>query len=263
MSELVIEKLKSNFDSGARANRFGTHFMCPKLGVNLDGVRCKTANIPGRQLEAVDWSAYGATHTLPQQVNHDGQRASFTFLCDTSFSDRFLIEAWQLFIIGDDSLDGSGAMHPRFAYQMDYVGTVDVYQFNQNSDKALIVHLHDAFPLSIETQTLDYGDVDTIMEVTVEFAFRYYTSEFTQVGNSAEAVQGGLLGLINKGRQALDIIGDVAKVAGRFSPEADRFFRKVAKLEGTVDRATGISNKIDRNIGNAPKNLLGRFFGGG
>lgn len=261
MSELVIDKLKSNFDQGARGNRFGTHFMCPKLGINLDGVRCKTASLPGRQLETVDWSAYGATHTFPTQVNHDGQRASFTFLCDSTFADRFILEAWQLFILGDEDLSGAGASHPRYAYQMDYIGQVDVFQFNMESDKALIVHLHDAFPISIQTQQMDYGDNDTIMEITVEFAFRYFTSEFTKIESSE--VKGGIMGLINSGRKGLEILGDIAQVAGRFSPEADRFFRRVAKLEGSIDRASGIANKVSKSNLSSAANLASRFLGGG
>ena len=92
---LNIDHLRYQFDQGARANRYEVNFYCPNLGLNLEGVRCVTASLPGRQLETADWSEYGPTRKMPYQIGMDGQEVSFTFICDSSFADRFLIEAWQ------------------------------------------------------------------------------------------------------------------------------------------------------------------------
>ena len=92
---LNIDHLRYQFDQGARANRYEVNFYCPNLGLNLEGVRCVTASLPGRQLETADWSEYGPTRKMPYQIGMDGQEVSFTFVCDSSFADRFLIEAWQ------------------------------------------------------------------------------------------------------------------------------------------------------------------------
>ena len=54
-----------------------------------------TASLPGRSLEAADWSAYGPTQKKPYQVINDGGDANLTFICDQSFADRFIIDAWQ------------------------------------------------------------------------------------------------------------------------------------------------------------------------
>jgi len=94
-NRLNIDRLRYQFDQGARPNRFEVQFFCPKLGLNLEGVRCVNATLPGRQLETADWSEYGPTRKLPYQLGMDGQEVSFTFLCDSTFADRFIIEAWQ------------------------------------------------------------------------------------------------------------------------------------------------------------------------
>jgi len=94
-ARLNIDKLRYQFDQGARPNRYTVDFYCPKLGLNLEGVRCITASLPGRQLETADWSEYGPTRKMPYMLGMDGQEVSFTFVCDSSFADRFIIEAWQ------------------------------------------------------------------------------------------------------------------------------------------------------------------------
>ena len=90
-----IDKLRYNFDQGARPNRYTVDFYCPPLGIALEGLRCQTASLPGRQLETGDFSEYGPTRKLPYNLSMDGQEVSFTFVCDSSFADRYIIDAWQ------------------------------------------------------------------------------------------------------------------------------------------------------------------------
>lgn len=92
---LNIDQFRYQFDQGARPNRYTVDFYCPALGLNLEGVRCITASLPGRQLETADWSEYGPTRKMPYMLGMDGQEVSFTFVCDSSFADRYIIEAWQ------------------------------------------------------------------------------------------------------------------------------------------------------------------------
>ncbi len=92
---LNIDSLRYQFDQGARPNRYTIDFFCPQLNLKLEGLRCVTASLPGRQLETADWSEYGPTRKLPYQIGMDGQEVSFTFVCDSTFADRFIIDAWQ------------------------------------------------------------------------------------------------------------------------------------------------------------------------
>ena len=96
---LNIDKIKYNFDQGARPNRFNVDFFCPPLGINFEGLRVLQCSLPGRQIEAQEFSEYGITRKMPFQVGNDGGNVSMTFLCDSTFADRFLIEAWNLSLI--------------------------------------------------------------------------------------------------------------------------------------------------------------------
>ena len=102
-----IDTLRHRFDQGARPNRYTVDFYCPPLGLTLEGVRCITASLPGRQLETGDVSEYGPIRKIPFNVGMDGQEVSFTFVCDSSFADRFIIEAWQEAIFGGESINES------------------------------------------------------------------------------------------------------------------------------------------------------------
>ena len=104
---LSIDSLRYQFDQGARPNRYTVDFYCPPLGLTLEGVRCITASLPGRQLETGDVSEYGPIRKIPFNVGMDGQEVSFTFVCDSSFADRFLIEAWQEAIFGGQSINNT------------------------------------------------------------------------------------------------------------------------------------------------------------
>ena len=56
---LQIDKLKYNFDVGARSNLFMVNIFCPNLGLSIEGWRCESATMPSRELESSQWSAYG------------------------------------------------------------------------------------------------------------------------------------------------------------------------------------------------------------
>lgn len=245
MAELSIEKFKSRFDNGARANRFGTHFMCPKLGINVEGVLCKNASLPGRQLDVTDWSAYGPTNAYPTNVSHDGQRATFTFLCDSSFAEKQVFESWMTFIYGvtpDGSFDHT---NPKMQYMVDYAGQVNVMHYRNNAESAdastKVVTLHDAFPVDMNAQAMDYDSVDTVLQMTIIFAFRHFTTEYKEIPEPT-----ALQSFINTGRQVLDIATDVASIGSTLGiPGADR----VRRVANSANTATGAVSKIESTLG--------------
>ena len=119
MSRLHIDKIKYNMDQGARVNRFMVDMYCPKLGINFEGLRCIEAQLPGIQLTTYEASEYGPSRKMPYNLDHDGQEVTFTFACDSTFADRFLIEAWQGTIFGCEC---GTIIIPQFNYYFYYVG---------------------------------------------------------------------------------------------------------------------------------------------
>tara|TARA_B100000287_G_scaffold118655_1_gene110588 strand:+ start:132 stop:1016 length:885 start_codon:yes stop_codon:yes gene_type:complete len=237
--KLSIDRLRYNFDSGARPNRYNVNFFCPNLGISLEGLRCSNATLPGRQLEAADWSAYGTTMKMPYMLSHDGGEVSFTFICDASFADRFIIDAWQSAIYSsgnwtDNDEDGvqqimgqgGNSMHPMFAYQNEYVGKVEIEQYDMKGRESLKYTLFDAFPMSYAPTPLAWEQTDQLMQFECTFAFRTFTQSFSNNKSSTA---------LNRGRRAIDSILDIAnlrKGGNSANNTLQRFNDRLAKLDG-------------------------------
>ena len=246
---LNIDRLRYQFDQGARPNRFEVQFFCPKLGLNLEGLRCINATLPGRQLETADWSEYGPTRKMPYQLGMDGQEVSFTFLCDSTFADRFIIEAWQSAIFsgtlqtktqietdeeGNElsredfhSVRGS-SINPQFAYYDEYVGEIIVKQITRSDKDSLVYRIHEAYPVSFNPMELNSDSSDELMKFETTFAFRTWESRY----ENPNPVSG-----INKGRRFFDAIASITnmrKGGNGTNNTLQRFNDRLAELGGII-----------------------------
>ena len=242
-NEFNIDKLRYNFDQGARANRYLVGIYCPVLGIKMDGVRCVSATIPGRQLETTDFSEYGPTRKMPFNVNYNGGEVALTFLCDSTFVDRFILDAWQGAIFaGAGHGDYSGtANHPVFSYYNEYVGTMEIEQYNQTAMPSTLFKLQEVYPLNINAQELSYENGE-ILKVEVTFAFRYFQTEY----KNPNTVRG-----INRGRRALDLLLDIKNL----QPGGNKANDTVQRFRDQLNKFSGFfSGKNKTNIPNLPGN---------
>ena len=236
---LGIDQLRYQFDQGARPNRFTVDFYCPKLNINLEGVRCVNASLPGRQIEAGDFSTYGPLQKMPFNLGMDGQEVSFQFICDSSFADRFIIEAWQGAIFGGATGNTSefgpvtpiqgNSVNPQFAYYNDYVGEIVIKQITRSDKKSLQYRIYEAYPISFAPMELASDSTDSLMRFECTFAFRTWESEYS----NPNPVSG-----INKGRRFLDILSSVTnlKKGGNTANDTlQKFNDRLARLGGFFD----------------------------
>ena len=241
----TIDKFRYNFDSGARANRYTVDFYCPPLGIAMEGLRCTNASLPGRQLEAQDFSEYGPVRKLPYNITMDGQEVTFEFVCDSAFADRFVIEAWQSAIYQgggniqaklseeDGTIDNyyktdrmGSSIKPTFAYYDEYVGEVVIKQITRSNENALVYRIHEAYPLAFAPMELSYDSDNQLMKFQCTFAFRTWDSEY---GNP-NPVTG-----INKGRRAIDAllgIANLRKGGNSANNTLQRFNDRLARFGG-------------------------------
>ena len=206
---MSVDLFKYNFDSGARANRFNVNFMCPPLGIYLQGLRCTNATLPGRQIETSDFSTYGPLEKRPFNVGMDGQEVSFTFVCDSTFADRFILEAWQGAIFSGPGSVGN-SVNPQFSYiygngkdMNGYAGTVEIQQYTRSDKLSLTYELMDAFPIGYAAQQLDSSAGDALMQFECTFAFRTFSTKYSQPANSTA---------LNRGSRWLDAMLDIGNL---------------------------------------------------
>ena len=227
---LRLDKFRYNFDQGARPNRYEVNFYCPNLGINLEGLRCTEATLPGRQLESVDWSPYGPTEKRPYQVSMDNQEVTFQFVCDVNFSDRYIIEAWLGAIFAGG--DGSSSVLPEFSYYNDYIGEIHINTMAQNEEKALSYKLINAFPISYAPMSFGYDQTDSLLKFECTFAFKTYTTTYHFTPTSSA---------LNRGSRAIDALLGLTNlpIFGREGNSANntlqRFNDRLRKLSGFFD----------------------------
>lgn len=228
-----IDQIKYNFDTGARANRFHVNLHCPKLGLSLDGLRCETVSLPGRKLTTESWSSYGAAEQFPFDIDNGGE-ITLSFLCDTGFYDRFIIETWQSMIFAgseeDDVMSKGNSFTPYWSYKDDYTGEIEIHQFRQDDKTALQYKLYEAFPVSYEAMELSSTSTD-ILKFSCNFAYTTFDTKY---------VEKPPLSALNKGRRMLDAILDITKVGSRFSGKAGSAMKKLQKLDTAVSRGAAI-----------------------
>ena len=229
-----IDKLKYSFDNGARANRFDVGVFCPKLGFKLEGIRVESCSLPGRQITTTAFSEYGMPRNLPTgEIKNDEGTIGMTFVCDASFADRFIIEAWMQEIFNGDGGDVDGtSIHPILNYYYDYVGEVKIAQLYGDDTESLVYTLHEAYPIGFAAMALSQSSAE-LLKFTVTFAYRTWESEYKKAPR---------LSLLNKGRKVLDALRETAEVAGNVGIKSGGFVKRLNKLDD-------YASKLNRTFG--------------
>ncbi len=260
----TVDEIKYNFDVGARANRYDVNFLLP---VNLFGtkataaqaevkneegevtqpakeaqpakhgnsrtmgLRVESCTLPGRTISTTMWSAQGQERSMPDGEVDDGGEIDFTFICDQSFADRLIIEAWNnsIFSAKSNIMEREEpSAFPVIAWYDDYVGRVEIMQKRidgrgKEGGTALKYTLEEAYPVSFDEMSLGHSE-DGILKFKCTFAYRYWKSEYFDAPERS---------ILNKGRVLLDALLGGSNLLSRFGKEG-----KVRKTLTNLDTRT-------------------------
>jgi len=237
-----INKFKYNFDIGARSNLFHVDFFLPNALVsqNADreganrprdmGLRVEKCSLPSRTIDTKSYKIWGPTKPRVSGYDHD-TTIDFTFLCDSSFYDRYIIEAWmQMIYASPNTTEFVNSSYPIFSYYNEYAqgSQIIIYQLRRDLDiekPALKCTLYDTYPISYSAQALDKSASEGLMTFECQFAFADFTTEYTDAPPRSA---------LNRGRAALDAIRQGSSVLGRFNDSARRFSDRLGRLDNTV-----------------------------
>ena len=269
-----IDKLKYSFDNGARANRFDVGVFCPKLGFKLEGIRVESCSLPGRQITTTAFSEYGMPRNLPTgEIKNDEGTTEMTFLCDASFADRFIIEAWMQSIFSADVIgSGDGQINKSLRKERlkkvtersvdstfnvaDEQGATRGASQGGTSIHPVMNYYYDyvgevkiAQLYGDDTESLVYTLHEAypigfaamalsqssaeLLKFTVTFAYRTWESEYKKAPR---------LSLLNKGRKVLDALRETAEVAGNVGIKSGGFVKRLNKLDD-------YASKLNRTFG--------------
>ena len=241
-----IDQLRYNMDIGAKANYFHVEFVLPTAftaspeageAIPNMGMRVEKCDIPGVTVDTTDFSTFGPEYPMVTGVSFDNT-VTMSFMCDSNFVDRYIIEAWQSMIFASqkmpeeshdaDNFKGT-LMAPNFAYPDEYSAgsKIYIYQLRKNMHKkpAMKVTLHDAYPISYSMTGFDRASEESIMNFDVTFGYRIFDTEFSKPPRESA---------LNRGRKFLSAIREGLGVVGRYNKKAKEYSQRLGKLEDSA-----------------------------
>ena len=133
--------------------------------VRSTSLRCEAISFPGRNLDTTpDTNIYGPTREIVDGYSYAPINA--TFQCASDMREKTYFETWQRLAYNPQTWS--------MGYYHDYVGTVQIYQLDENNKRRYGVELVEAFPKTIAEQALSYDATNQINKVSITFSYRYW-----------------------------------------------------------------------------------------
>jgi len=133
--------------------------------------RCDTITIPGRNLRTSgNENIYGPSHEVVQGLTFAPVSASF--YCGSDLAERYFFEEWQKITYNPDTYN--------INYYKEYVGSVEIYQLNEQDERTYGCKLMEVFPKTVDALAYGHANGNQIHKVTVEFAYRYWKNIATE-----------------------------------------------------------------------------------
>ena len=133
--------------------------------VRSTSLRCEAISFPGRNLDTTpDTNIYGPTREIVDGYSYAPINA--TFQCASDMREKTYFETWQRLAYNPQTWS--------MGYYHDYVGTVQIYQLDENNKRRYGVELVEAFPKTIAEQALSYDETNQINKVSITFSYRYW-----------------------------------------------------------------------------------------
>jgi len=125
----------------------------------------ETIAFPGRNLEIKeDLSTYGPTREVVSGSSYEDLSATFYVASD--HREKKFFSEWQ------NSAHSNEDFNARYYY--DYVGSVDIYQLDEEDRRRLGIRLMEAFPKTIGAIDMGYANANQINKMSVSFSYRYW-----------------------------------------------------------------------------------------
>ena len=148
-------------------------------------MQCESAELPGVSLITADSKIYGPTYKVPYQKQFAD--VNFSFICTNDFYERKLFDKWIECIMPPDT---NNLRFPK-GQNTRYLSDITIMQFDEFIKQIYAIKLIDAYPTSIASMPLSWGD-DNFHRVTVSFAYHYHKTIYEGKYDVGQAIGAGL-----------------------------------------------------------------------
>jgi len=165
---------------------------------------CKSATIPGLNVVVQDYrpNGFGLPHSVPTALQPD--QVNLVFMMDSQHKILNFYHQWMQKVINYDVSRGmfsevNGQLPYEMGYRSDYVSTIRLALYSNDTNTFYEYILYDAFPTQISPIDVAWDDNDSYSTMTVNFAYSGMKVTGAVEGSpSARGARGnGLLEFIN------------------------------------------------------------------
>lgn len=164
----------------ARSSDFMVNITKPKkLNFNVPSdlrARIDTINIPGRTIQSFEYKSYGPAYKIGYNDLYGD--CQINIMLSPNFREKQFFQRWQDLIVGfgrsSTNFEQPGAFD--IGYYHDYIGTVDIFQYNKLGQRVYSCALVDAWPISITDLPADWS-TDGIHRLGVSFCYRLFNDD--------------------------------------------------------------------------------------
>ena len=166
---------------------------------------------------------------------------SLTFIGDGEGKVRYFFSNWMNSIVKyRKPASSSNPKHEMFeiGYKRDYTCTIDIVVVDRYNKKIFHIKVHEAWPIALGDQSLNWNDNDSLMNIPVTFTYYNWTQEVIDIDTASLA-----------GDLAPSILGKVVKIGTAIQTLA------------TIKKPKSIGDIINvtRNASNVVNGLKGLF----
>lgn len=155
----------------------------------------QNAEIPGRTIATTPHRMYGTIREMPYGVLYDTM--DITFICTNIMVERAFFDLWQQYIIAPKS--------NYLNYYKDYVGTVIIQKVDNSGleygslagEVISIFTLEDAYPKSVQAQSLSFGAKNEVLTLTVTFSYARWRSSLDYAVDALGIVDNQTSGVVS------------------------------------------------------------------
>lgn len=140
---------------------------------------CKAANLPAANTSTLDYFYAGQPFKIPGDRQYEPWTC--TFLVDKKFAVRNALLEW---IDANRPAEPSYMMGGAGSNQVFHTRTLRLELLNRvsksglaNASSIYTIKMYNAYPTTIQGVDLDWGQNDSIMEITCQFDYQYWTVE--------------------------------------------------------------------------------------
>ena len=168
----------------ARQNRFEAQIMSPIGGMDYaTSMLVESVEFPGQTIRSTpDLLRFGPQREVGQAVMY-GDNVSMAFICRPGLPEKQFFERWHEKIFSRETWEVN--------YYGSYIGDITLHQLDKQDGKRYTVNIFEAYPKTIVAQTYNATSNDSYQTLSVQFAFRYWTSKASGGGGGGPVLGSG------------------------------------------------------------------------